>query len=469
MRLRAARPLFGYLASVIRRRPDLAASPSAPWFAACLLAVLLAPACAGTPRVRVLGAIDARAATKALAAYEVFRREEEPDGALLARIAALMLEQAALGDDARLRDAALGQLALAGTAGEDSLRSIAASRGHDVARAKALATLAGRGDDGSRDTLRTMFGSEDPDVHAAAVRVLDVHDRADALRDALASPHATVRAAAAEALRAAAPDAAIRRALAEVARVDPEPRVRAAAVRALGKFGSSAVDTLRERLSDADAGVRTAAVASLVAADRTAARLTLAPLLALPPSGAGIETARFLALGGEGDLRATVDARAYLLRTLETGDATLRVSAALALLSLPGDPTIAATLAQRMKDDTEPSVRLLLASTLLRPGDAAETRATAARALQVLAALLAAGGMVGIQAAVTLASSGDAAAIRALREGLSNVDVAIRRTAARGLAREALLPDAARRALRDADAGVRIAAAGGILAAHAVN
>ena len=426
----------------------------------------MVPGCAGTPRRRVLDAVDARQSTQALRAYEIFRREEEPDGALLARVAALMLEDAALGDETRLRDAALSQLALAGTAGEASLQMISRKPGHDVARAKSLAILAQRGDADARRSLRGMVGHEDAEVQAAAVRVLDPHESAPALRDALASPRGVVRAAAADALRGAAPDDAVRTALSETARVDPEPRVRAAAVRALGAFGSSAVEAVRERLTDADVSVRAAAVSALVSADRTAARLALMPLLALAPSGAGIDAARFLARGTAEDARGIVDARAYLLRALEETDAALRVAAAIALLSMPGDPTLTSTLARTMEHDADANVRLLLACALVRPGGESGSSGEV-RAKATLRALLEAGGMVGIQAAATLASMEDDVGARALRAHLSDPVVAIRRVAARALAREGAAPDLARVALRDADASVRIAAAGGILAAEA--
>ena len=214
-------------------------------------------------------------------------------------------------------------------------------------------------------------------------------------------------------------------------------------------------------------GVRSAAIGALVAADRTAARLALTPLLALAPSSAGIEAARFLARETSDDARATVDARAYLLRALESSEASLRVSAAIALVSLPQDPTLSATLTRSMISDSDVSVRLLLATTFARPGHDDDAGATTART--TLTAILGDGGMPGVQAAGALAALGDAAAIRALRTQLTNTDPAIRRVAARALARDALRPDDARRALGDADATVRIAAAGGILSAHAAS
>ena len=463
------RRLIGYRSRVPQRfaRAGAHRARLVSFIAACAVIASLGVGCAGTPRRRVLDAIDARRSAVALAAYERFRGEEEPDGALLARVAALILEEAALGDDVRLRDAALSQLTLAGTASTATLERLAEVRGHDVVRARALAALAQRGDDGARDALRAMFGHADADVNAAAVRVLDAQTRRADLLQALTSPQALVRAAAADALRAAAPDADVRLALAQTARADADTRVRAAAARALGAFGASAAEALRERLADPDPSVRSAAIGALVTADRTAARLALTPLLALAPNSAGIEAARFLARETGGDTRATVDARAYLLRALESSEASLRVSAAISLVSLPQDPTLSATLRRVMVSDSDVSVRLLLATTLARSSGADAAAATEART--TLTAILRDGAMPGVQAAAALAALGDAAAIRALSTQLTDADPAIRRVAARALARDALRPDAARRALGDADATVRIAAAGGILSAHAAS
>jgi len=419
-------------------------------------------ACAGPPRRAVLDAIDARAPKRALRAYETLRRDDGPDVALLGRIASLVLERAALSDDARTRDAALAQLTLAGREGLPTLETLAATRGHLPTRARALAILAPR-DATARARLIRLRRHADPSIAALAVRVLDAEaDRTD-LDAALAAPAAAIRAAAAAALARATPDPRARHDLASAARVDPEPAVRAAATRALGAFGAPASEALRERLSDADLGVRRAATLALVQADRPSAERILAPLLGLPASAHGIDAARVLAASPTADTAR--DAGAYLLQALASGDPTLRSAAAIALLSLSRSPARADAVADAMTRETDPEVRLLLACNLTQRVIDAPARSPAGKARAVLEALRAEGGMRGVQAAAQLASLGDREAARSLRRILRQDDVALRRVAARALARDALAPDAARIALRDRDEGVRIAAAGGILAA----
>jgi len=90
---------------------------------------------------------------------------------------------------------------------------------------------------------------------------------------------------------------------------------------------------------------------------------------------------------------------------------------------------------------------------------------------RALEALLEADGMPRVQAASILAGDDHAGARRVLARVLADGarPSLERRTAARGLARDAMRPDAVRSALRDDDAFVRIYAAGGILAAAAAS
>jgi HEAT repeat protein len=438
--------------SLVRVATLLAAACASAWLGGC----------AGPPRRAVLDAIDARAPKRALRAYESLRRDDGADLALLGRIAALVLERAALSEDPRARDAALSQLTLAGREGLPVLEKLATPRIPLPTRARALAVLAPRDAD-ARARLVRLRAHVDPAVAALAVRALDARTDRAALDTALAAPSATVRAAAATALAAAAPDDRARRELASVARVDPDAAVRAAATRALGAFGTAACESLRERLSDADLGVRRAATQALAQADRPTAWRWLAPLLGLPPSSHGVDAARVLAASPAPDIAR--DAAAYLLRTLASGDPQLRSAAAVALLSLSASPARVDAVAEAMTRETDPDVRLLLACDLTRRVIDASADSPAAKARAVLGTLRSEGGMRGVQAAAQLASLGDREAARGLRRALGDADVAIRRVAARALARDALAPDAARVALRDRDGSVRIAAAGGILAA----
>jgi HEAT repeat protein len=421
-------------------------------------------ACAGGPRGRVMSAVDAGDLDRALDEYEDFREDEGGgDGELLAQVAGLALERAVTGDDARERDAALSQLTMAGTAGLPIVERLASGERPLAIRAKALVVLARRGDSDAIAALRGFLDEDDSEVLAAAVVALDGEGDEAALIALLENTSGGVRREAAAKLEQAAPSGNALVALAEAARVDPELPVRAAATRSLAAFGAPAFDHVRERLSDPDAMVRTAAVRSLVEIDRSRALSALGLLLEVEPSQAGIEAARILAAPTEDEetvnAEGVVLARAFLRRALTTGDMTMRSQAAVALTSLPTDESLDADLLRAMRDDEDPRVRLAVASTLRRRE---ETKAQADAALR---ALVQAGGMTGVQAAAILAAEEDANAIGFLRRSLRHDDAAIRRVAARALARDALRPDEARSALRDDDAMVRINAAGGILAA----
>lgn len=291
------------------------------------------------------------------------------------------------------------------------------------------------------------------------MRTLDPRDETTQLVTLLKHTGGDVRAAAAKALRGAASSGPAYAALAEAARVDPLPKVRAAAVRSLGAYGALGFEQLRERLSDADHGVRMAAVGALVEADRERAVSVIGTLLEISPGPAGVEAARVLATG-EGEGAQT--ARAFLRRALVSGEPNVRAQAAVALSSLPANDALVPALLEALEREQDATVRRAVAGILI------ERPATRGKAIEVLRAMMDEEGhaMNRVQAAALLARNGATPeATRALAEFMREGEPDIRRTAARALARDALEPDAARTALRDEDALVRIHAAGGILAA----
>lgn len=432
-----------------------------------LFFVVVGPlACASGPRAAVADAVARGDMRAALAAYERVRADEDPDPELLARVAGLVLAKEARSTDAARRDAAMGELVLAGTQGRPILEQLVASEAPRLSRALALAALATHGSRSAKDELRAFVDSDDAQTQAVAIVALDGgRDLAELLR-LLESPHAEVRAAAARQLDSAEQSARARNVLAEASRVDPEPRVRSAATRSLGAFGADAVPALRERLSDADQSVRLAAISALVRADREQALLALAPLLELEPSSAAIEAARVLARGApaaEREPTGAISARAYLRRGLESADARLRAQAAVALASFSGDPSLDEALVAALRAERDPSTKLAIAGAIVGRSAAAEASRGALREL------VTGGGVQGVQAASLLARTDDAGGRRALAQMIRSPDVAVRRIAVRALARDAMRPDAVRRALRDRDAIVRIRAAGGILAAAAAS
>lgn len=422
--------------------------------AVLLLLATLALSCASGPRARVASAVEGGDVEDALAEYERFRASEGADADLLARIAALLLEREAESGDEAARRAAVQQLALAGTAGLPILERLAASRG--PARLAALETLARRNRADAQLRLRALADSDDPDLVAASILGMDPARDRELLLALARSPHAPVRKNAIDRLASAAGDDDVALLLAEAARVDSVPSVRAAAVRALGRL-PSALPTLRERLSDPDPGVRMAAVGALAGDPR--GRHALAPLLEIAPSAAGVEAARVLLASGEPGLELAERARAFLSEVLSTGAPSLRAQAGVAFASLPADrePPLDA-LRAALASEADPDVKLSLARALWRH-DRAASRAA-------LSALLGGDGMARVQAAALLAEDGDAEARAVLSDVLaSDAPSILRRTAARALARDARMPDAARRAMADDDPLVRIHAAGGILAA----
>lgn len=429
-------------------------------FVACLLSLA---ACGGGMRLAVSSAIDRRDLDGALAAYERVRTNDGGDAALLARVAELLLENEAAGDDVERRDAALHQLALAGTAGRSGLERLAAG-----GSAHALALLAEGGSDSARRALRDRIDTEDPEVRAAAVLGLSIDDDRDRLLALAVESSARVRAAAVQRLRELAPDSTARAVLEERARIDPDPMVRGAAVRALAAFGTASIELIRERLSDPMASVRMAAVAALLHADRDGGRAVLASLLETPPSAQGIEAARLLGTSVERDQPPTdadaSSARAYLTGALSANDSSLRSQAAIALSTLRGPSEIGAALAQALAHETELGVRLAIARALLPLAGGEHDALEAIRAI-------AAGEltMTSLQAAITLATRHDGEGTDRVEAAMHGADVPLRRIAARALARDAMLPTRAWPALSDTDALVRIQAAGGILAADAAS
>lgn len=429
-----------------------------PWLA-LLVAAACASGCGGAARGRVASAVDRGSVDEALEAYERMREADGADPDLLGRIAALILEQAARDADRALSRQAIQELAAAGTRGDPVLRALAEEDG--AWRVLALEALARRGDRGAAIELRSFSDDEDPEARAASVLGMDPEDDRALLLDALGWPQPRARENAASALAALAPDGEVRARIEETSRVDPDPGVRAAAVRALGAYGSAAVSALRERLSDPQPSVRSAAVDALIRADRDEAWAALGSLFATPASAQGVEAARLMLLRQrEGD--EDRGARAYLLSALRASEPALRAQTAVALVSLPPAEDARDALREALAAESDPGTQLSLARALGRqPG--AEQEAEAALRTLMQAGLE----MSALQAAALLAEDGDQAATGVLAAFLGRPDPSLRRAAARALARDAMRPDDAREALRDHDASVRIGAAGAILAAAA--
>jgi hypothetical protein len=413
-------------------------------------------------RAQVATALDRHDLSGALTAYDRLRSSDGDDEGLLGRLAEMLLEDEARSADAAHAQAALTELGLAGTAGRATLERLA-----DGGSVPALVALARAGHEPSRRLLRGMADAADPETRAAALLGASPEDDRALLLSRATETSARVRAVACERLGALAPDSEVRLLLEDRARMDPDPAVRSAAASALGAFGEAALPILRERLSDPVASVRMGVVAALLRADRDAARETIASLLATPPSPQGIEGARLLATPVDRDAPPTAAdtqaARAYLFGALAASDAALRSQAAIALSTLRLDEAGATHLAQALAREPDAGAKLSIARALLAaPGGEGG-------ALEALHALSTEASMPGLQAAIVLALRHDDAAADAIDRAMHTGDIPLRRTAARALARDAMRPGRAAAAFADGEPLVRIAAAGGILAARAAS
>jgi HEAT repeat protein len=189
----------------------------------------------------------------------VFTSEEEPFGGFLRDAAAVSAARAgALDPDPRTRHIAievLGQLA-----GADDVLVAALGDTDDDVRLAAASALA------RRDNPALVAALDDPGAAVratAAAALLDSEPGARATLDALMRSHdAELRLVAVGGLALASGPAAAE-AIVELAG-DADPRVRAAAVRALPAAGPAALGLLGDAIRDADRGVRLAAADALV-------------------------------------------------------------------------------------------------------------------------------------------------------------------------------------------------------------
>lgn len=436
-----------------------------PLSCVALLAIgLLVPGagCVSGRRAAVLSALEAHDTARALEAYETLRSADGEEPALLARIAANLLEAEAEGSDAQRRREALSALRTAGTVSRQVFLRLRYST-TPVVRATALASLASYGEYGAEAELRPFIDHEDWDVVSEAVTVFSAASDHARLVALLAHPAASVRRAALTKLVLAHATDALRPELTKMARLDPDASVRAVATKGLGDFGEVAFEPLRDRLHDEAVSVRLAAVRQLLKVDELRGRAALFDLLAMPPSLTSVEAAKTLLIADTSQAMAAGEASAALVRATRHAQDHVREQAARLWLSL--EPKVATTAIVTLLDGVlTAQAQLALASALLEIDGEAQRKAA-----EVLATLLEEPGLLAVQAATRLLRVDDEQigrhALKALKRGLSHDASAVRRSAARALARDAVRPDLARTALNDRDPSVRIQAAGAILAA----
>jgi len=415
-------------------------------------------------RARVADAAHAGDFESAWSSYEELRASDGEDEDLLAFVAEALPVRDARSTRPAPPAAPIQPLPPAGTPRRPPLEAISRSPGPEGL--DALVALARVGVRDARRLLRGMADSPEPSVRAASTLGMAPEEDRALLVTWCADPSREVREAACGRLGELAPDSDVLAVLVERARIDPDAAVRATATRALSRFGEPAVLALRDRLSDAEPRVRTAALESLLRAEREEGRLAVASLLETPTSGVTLEAARLIATRLDADQPPSeadlASARTHLLAALVHPDANLRGQAAMALVALSPDEETTRALLPLVSAEPDVGVRLSLCRALVGRDSAREqARASLTRLLGEDH------GMTGAQAAVVLAGVGDETGIARLRDDLTSSDAAIRRVVARALARDAMRPNEVRALLQDPDTQVRVAAAGGILAAAA--
>ena len=330
---------------------------------------------------------------------------------------------------------------------------------HDPAGADAaLARLDGGGL--TLDDIRGYLADADSRWRAVGVRSLVRPEDREARRRALRDPDPRVRRQAARASRDAA-DPTDLEALAEAARVDPEPLVRTEAVRAIAALtplpNERAADALRDLWPSGDDGLREdiALAWARPAVWASGGREALGVIVASSHGPGAIEAAAAV-LRHEDAGDTALSAQAQILRALEQGPRAERMQA---IAEAPLDhPAIRRALRDRV-DDGDVEVRI---SALARLAEAGEPGATAK--LEALAAPSEVRSHSSARARLALASIGDRAVQSWLEKDMTSRSAAERLVAVSGLASLHLVGRAAP-LLADVDPQVRVRAACTILVA----
>jgi len=411
-----------------------------PWL--CVLA--FGPSCAGQALLVRQHAEAGRfeAAVKAAG--------QDPD--LLAEAAAAVLERGALSRP------------------EQGHRLIAELKGH-AAGLRSLHALAREGDErisgpaqvalfemgeGEEDEVRKLLSSNEPQARADALSGLrESEDRPDLLLSMASDPAALVRRTAALGLASLSFSemrAAVLRSLAES---DPDPLVRAAALRAGPRLGERGEELCAKALeSDPAEGVRLAAIEGLDAIGTLSPLVRLRSCLGWEISQITLAAAWHLAARGEGDALQIVRA------ALSAKDGSLRAAAAIAAGQLQGAMT--GDLLKSLEDPIA-QVRLQAALSLQRTG-ADSSSEVESRIKEALLGISKSDSVEAAIAAGRLAKSEAEESRQALSRLVSHVEPGIR-AAAGSAAAEASLWGVAAEGLSDPDPRVREATAGALLSA----
>lgn len=316
---------------------------------ACAAAVAAAIGCA--PSIENLERhLDANAYDQAVAAVA-------GDPALETELAALVVEHAAAaGNDAA---ALVGALAAAGAPGQRALERMVEG---NVEPARSLAWIAlNRRRPPRGPELKRYLAHGSSDVRAAAAGAWAGKLGFERLEALALDPEPRVRSAAVAAVASLEESKRGAALLRETLRLDPDPRVRAVAANQGPALGSRALDALRDALGDENMGVRHAVLRGLGKLGSAEARALIEDRVAGPIDETVVVAAAELARLGS-KLGAERFAAA-----LESRNPGVRATALLHLGRAGLDD--ADGIERRALDDEAPQVVLLAASLLLREAE----------------------------------------------------------------------------------------------------
>jgi HEAT repeat protein len=385
-------------------------------------------------------------------AVQVYEHSGRDPGVLRAASQQLLLRAAASADPEQSRSA-FTELSLLGTRERALLERLAEPSEPALVRARALSIRTALGDSGAKSELRELLTDHDAAVVDHAYVALEPDSDWPTLETALLDARPERRSVALRLTARAAPEHLA--ALSDVAKSDPLPSLRAAALQALERYGSAAAPAFEAATRDADADVRVAALTGYARVDPAAAEPLLDRQLGAAVSPESIAAA--VALLRMSPQRQLERARAQLTAAVSTPEPGLRARAAGALLGLDVRHYDPAVLRARLPAEPVHSIRLTLALALGADDPVSQ---------EALHALAQTSTLTGAEAMAELAPR-DAKARKRLQGMIGHRDARVRATAARLLGRELHEYRSLAPLLADGDWRVRQAAASAVLIALA--
>lgn len=379
-----------------------------------VLLVLLC-GCVGASRA-VRRAADRGDLRAALSAYrELVDARGEGDPEVLAVIAWATLRTAASSDDPAWRSAGFAALRGLGERANSLFEALASRPGVVGDRATAALWELHGPSEQRRARLHLALTSSGQERRIAGMTLFSRGNARAALIRLSNDPDPRIRAEAIRLLARGRCSRRVRERLGEIVHTDASADVRAAAVRALGACGERAVSALERGLNDPELFVRMAVPSALLSASREHGRQLVTTLVGAHPDPLSVEAARALSQARDDDIDT------WLLGVMRDGSQSLRVQAAVAAHTLAArHPNELA----RYLNDTNPEIVLRVAAALARVDG---QRQRAREALRRLSHSL--DGFVAVRALSALAMLGEGDLDEPVRGALRAPDSTVRRIA----------------------------------------